>query len=303
MPIKSYFKNERFEWIDVEKPTPEDLAVLEHDYTINSMLLEDAVDVNHLPKFEQHGETKFFLTRVCTDLDRRNLSTISDVSTKLGLFVQPNRVITIHRIPCLALENAYFNINEEAENKNIPTPDDVALEILYQVLESYDVQSVKITEMLEKTEEYIFDFSSSAEDSIIKKLYRLKRRSALNSKLLNLSQDLLSHSDKLEVPAVQLMDLKDKYKDVLSDFDHLNNSITNTISLFVALSDMKANQTMKILAIASIYFLPITFIAGVYGMNFDNMPELHTRFGYFTVLGVMAVIVLGIYLYSRKKKW
>lgn len=303
MPKKSYFKNDRFEWIDVEKPTLEDLAELEQSYAINPMLLEDALDVNHLPKFEQDGETKFFLTRVCTDLDRRNLSTISDVSTKLGLFVQPNRLITIHRIPCLAVENAYFDLNDEAQKKNTQSADDVALEILYQVLESYDVQSIKISEMLEKTEEYIFDFSSNAEDSIIKKLYRLKRRSALNSKLLNLSQDLLSQSDKLEVPAVQLMDLKDKYKDVVSDFDHLNNSITNTISLFVALSDMKANQTMKLLAIASIYFLPITFIAGVYGMNFDNMPELHTRFGYFTVLGVMALVVLGIYLYSRKKKW
>lgn len=303
MPKKSYFKNDRFEWIDVEKPTLEDLAELEQSYAINPMLLEDALDVNHLPKFEQDGETKFFLTRVCTDLDRRSLSTISDVSTKLGLFVQPNRLITIHRIPCLAVENAYFDLNDEAQKKNTQSADDVALEILYQVLESYDVQSIKISEMLEKTEEYIFDFSSNAEDSIIKKLYRLKRRSALNSKLLNLSQDLLSQSDKLEVPAVQLMDLKDKYKDVVSDFDHLNNSITNTISLFVALSDMKANQTMKLLAIASIYFLPITFIAGVYGMNFDNMPELHTRFGYFTVLGVMALVVLGIYLYSRKKKW
>lgn len=302
MAVKSFYKNNQFEWVDVEKPNQQDLDFLESNYGLNPMFLEDALDVNHLPKFEEEEGTRFFLTRVCTDLERRNLSTISDVSTKLSLFVQADRLITIHRIPCMPLENVISELQEKNGNDGF-TPDDVTVKILYQVLESYDLQSIKITELLEKAEDHIFDFTTTAEDSIIKQLYRLKRRSALNAKLLNLSQELLSQSSKLNVPAVQLVDLNDKYKDVMSDFDHLNSSITNIISLFVALSDMKANQTMKVLAIASVYFLPITFIAGLYGMNFDNMPELHTRYGYFATLGVMAAVVLGIYLYSRKKKW
>ncbi|MNX99351.1 Magnesium transport protein CorA [compost metagenome] len=99
------------------------------------------------------------------------------------------------------------------------------------------------------------------------------------------------------------MDLIDKQKDVIADFDHLNAQTTNMISMFLALSDQKANQVMKLLAIYSVYFLPITFIAGIYGMNFDVMPELHHKHGYYIILGVMATIVFLTFLFMRRKRW
>jgi magnesium transporter len=73
--------------------------------------------------------------------------------------------------------------------------------------------------------------------------------------------------------------------------------------MFIALSDQKANQVMKMLAIYSVYFLPITFIAGLYGMNFDHMPEIHTEYGYFATVGVMVLIVIITFIYFRRKKW
>jgi magnesium transporter len=100
-----------------------------------------------------------------------------------------------------------------------------------------------------------------------------------------------------------VMDLLDKQKDVIADFDHLNAQTTNLISMFLALSDQKANQVMKLLAIYSVYFLPITFIAGIYGMNFDNMPELHHKNGYFFTIGLMLTIVVITFIYMRRKRW
>jgi magnesium transporter len=73
--------------------------------------------------------------------------------------------------------------------------------------------------------------------------------------------------------------------------------------MFLALSDQKANQVMKVLAIYSVYFLPITFIAGVYGMNFDHMPELHSKYGYYITIGVMLTIVIVTFIYARRKQW
>ena len=102
---------------------------------------------------------------------------------------------------------------------------------------------------------------------------------------------------------MQVMDLLDKQKDVITDFDHVNAQTVNLISMFLALSDQKANQVMKLLAIYSVYFLPITFIAGVYGMNFDNMPELHQKHGYYYTIGFMALIVIVTFIYMRRKKW
>jgi magnesium transporter len=69
------------------------------------------------------------------------------------------------------------------------------------------------------------------------------------------------------------------------------------------MSDQKANQVMKVLAIYSMYFFPITFIAGIYGMNFDVMPELHTEYGYYFTLGIMGLLSLITFVYVRKKGW
>ena len=107
----------------------------------------------------------------------------------------------------------------------------------------------------------------------------------------------------LDLKDASVTDLKDKYKDVVGDFDHLNAQVTNLISMFLAMSDQKANQVMKVLAIYSMYFFPITFIAGIYGMNFDVMPELEAKNGYFITLGLMGVIALITFVYVRRKGW
>ena len=121
--------------------------------------------------------------------------------------------------------------------------------------------------------------------------------------MLNLSSDWVSSFEKLPLDSVEIKDLKDSYKDAISDFDHLHLQTNNLMSMFLALSDQKANQVMKMLAIYSVYFLPITFIAGVYGMNFDNMPELHWKYGYFYILGFMFLLLLGMIFYFKKRKW
>ena len=98
MPIEIIYRNEHWEWIDVEAPTQEDLNFLHERYNINTLLLEDTIDPNHLPKFEQDNGVKFFLMRENTELERTNLNTISDISTKLGIFLFQNMIITVHRM-------------------------------------------------------------------------------------------------------------------------------------------------------------------------------------------------------------
>lgn len=298
MAIEIVYRNGHCEWVDVEAPTTEDLAFLQERYEINILLLEDTVDPNHLPKFEQDGEVKFFLTRENTDLERANLNSISDVSTKLGIFVFGTTIITVHR---LKNRSIYEFKKEVFANKDI-TPARIALQLALKILKSYDDESKNLMDLLDRMENEIFLKNTSSSNQI-RRLYKLKRKAGLNTRIMNISTDWVYKFRLLNISDAEFTDLKDKHKDVTADFDHLNNAITNLISMFLALTDQKANQVMKLLAIYSVYFLPITFIAGLYGMNFDNMPELHHKYGYYATLTLMAAIVIMTFIYFRRKKW
>ena len=300
MAIEIIFKNEHCEWIDVENPTEQDLAYLHDTYEINSLLLEDTVDVNHLPKHEQDGDVNFFLMRENTQLERSNLNTISDISTKLGLFLKDNLIITIHRLK----NRSIYELKKEvflSENREI-TRDEVALQLALKVMKSFDDESQNLMEIMDQLENEIF-LKKTSQSNHIRRLYRLKRKSGLNARILNISSAWVDKFKLLNLDDVAVSDLRDKHKDAVGDFEHLNAQVTNLISMFLAMSDQKANQVMKVLAIYSMYFFPITFIAGIYGMNFDFMPELTVKYGYFYTLAAMAVIVVVTFLYVRKKGW
>lgn len=300
MPIEIIYRKEHCEWIDVEAPTQEDLNFLHERYNINTLLLEDTIDPNHLPKFEQDNGVKFFLMRENTELERTNLNTISDISTKLGIFMFQRIIITVHRMK----NRSVYEFKKEIllpEYESIST-DTIALKLALKVMKSFDEESQNLLETMDNIENEIF-LKTTNHSNQIRRLYKLKRKSGLNARILNISADWIDKFKTLRLSDTEISDLKDKHKDVIADFEHLNAQVTNLISMFLAMSDQKANQVMKVLAIYSMYFFPITFIAGIYGMNFDNMPELHQPLGYFMTLGLMAFITLLTFIYVRRKRW
>ncbi|WP_027385938.1 magnesium transporter CorA family protein [Chryseobacterium gregarium] len=299
MPIDTIYRDSQCEWVDVEAPTDEDIKYLHERYNINHLLLEDTLDPNHLPKYEESGSIRFFLLRESTELERKNLNTISDISTKIGIFLLGQTIITVHRMKTKSISETRKQISD---NKQEMTPESIILKIALLIMKSFDDESISLFETMDNIENEIF-LKNTNHTSQIRRLYKLKRKSGLNFRVLTISADAIDKFKLLGLQDSEVVDLKDKHKDVVADFDHLNIQITNLIGMFLALSDQKANQVMKVLAIYSVYFLPITFIAGLYGMNFDNMPELHQKYGYFITLGVMAVVVICTFIYARRKQW
>ena len=298
MPAELIFKNDICEWIDIEAPNQEDLDFVHQKYNINMLLLDDILEANHLPKYEEDHDIKFYLMRESTDMERSHLNSISDISTKLGLYIVGNTIITIHRLK----NRSVYEYRKEIDATKEVTVDKIALALAIKVLLSYDEVSDVLIEKIDTVEKEIFlkNHNTSAQ---IQRLYRIKRRTGLNARVLNLSDAWVSKFKKLNLSESEITDLEDKYKDVQTDFEHLTVQVGSLISMFLALSDQKANQVMKILAMYSVYFLPLTFIAGLYGMNFKYMPELAQPYGYYTTLAVMAIIVIVIFIYFKKKKW
>lgn len=299
MPISTFIKTDNCEWIDCENPNIDDIKLLQKKYAIDTLLMEDMLVANHLPKYEEHIGIQFFLTRENTKQERTGLNTMSDISTKLGIYLLDNTILTIHRIK----NNSIVECKKELELGKIQiTKENIALQLALNVLKSFDVENKIVQEEIDNIENDMF-LNGNNNSNVIRKLYKLKRKTGLNMRLLSISADWVNNFKKINISDTQFFDLQDKYKDISNKFDHLNAQTTHLISLFLALSDQKANQVMKLLALYSVYFLPITFIAGVYGMNFEYMPELKTKSGYFLTLGLMALIVISTFIYFKRKKW
>lgn len=98
-------------------------------------------------------------------------------------------------------------------------------------------------------------------------------------------------------------DLNDHILTSVESIDNQTETAKNHLGLYMSMTSLSMNNVMKVLTIISSIFIPLTFIAGVYGMNFDNMPELRWKFGYFIILGAMFIIFLLMILYFRAKKW
>ena len=92
---------------------------------------------------------------------------------------------------------------------------------------------------------------------------------------------------------VRVVDLADSYRDLIS----------GSLEAYLSVVSNRLNEIMKVLTIFSAIMLPLTFIAGVYEMNFDNMPELHSRYGYYAVWGLMIVVAIGMLLFFRRRGW
>ena len=101
------------------------------------------------------------------------------------------------------------------------------------------------------------------------------------------------HFKELQDNINQASDSSDSYRDILSD----------QLNIYHTTISSKLNDIMKFLTVFSVIFIPLTFIAGIYGTNFDNVPELHFKYSYFIMWGVIVSVAIGMLIYFRKKKW
>ena len=118
------------------------------------------------------------------------------------------------------------------------------------------------------------------------------------TRLYRTESELVEDSTRL-----YLRDLVDHVAQILDGIDNQRDMLANLEALFQAEAANRLNNVMRLLTVISTIFIPLSFIAGIYGMNFDNMPELHWHYGYFLNLGGMFISMAGMLIYFRKKRW
>jgi len=293
-----------FTWIDITAPNPEDLPAVAAEHGLHPLAVQDCLDPEHLPKYEKLGTTTFVILRAFDEGAADDADTVHALTRKVALFFDSERLITIHRAPQGFLEG----LKREPPRLLFPEERAVAVQVLALVNGVIDT----FWKPLEDVERRLTDMEPRTvrhreRPALIHELFHMKRRM---SALRSTARHTLETVRKLTAPtegnlpaSPRLTDARENAESLYFATDEMIEDVTSLLQLTLAAADHDTNEIVRVLTVFSVFFLPLTFIVGVYGMNFDVMPELRWRLGYPVVWAAMLGCCLAIYLWFRRKDW
>lgn len=282
---------ENFIWVDITNPNKEELLDIAKTYQLDIYQIKDSLELGHLPKFEKTNLYNFLILRGFTAKISSRATTINEISNKIAFFYSDKQVITVHRTLFSFLE---------FEKNDFKNAEQLVLYIMQKLILTFEEPSKYLSEIIDETEKIIFLKNLSKVS--LEELYFHKSQARITKKLLQISQNTINLLEVKEDNQSALQDVKDKILSLILTYDEVSEDSINLLNTYLSVNTQKSNDVMKLLTIFSAFFLPLTFIAGIYGMNFENMPELNWKLGYFLALGVMVIVALIIYVWFKRKK-
>jgi magnesium transporter len=290
-----------FTWIDVYEPTLEELLELARRYGLHETSVEDCLDPEHLPKHERIGETTFLILRVFDSQSSERSSSIQELTRKIALFLRHDLAITIHRVDLPLTQDLRRRFAGQGAEATC-TPLELLSGLVRGALASYERPLNAAEESVDQFEEALF--RPAADTPSLPRIHFLKRRVSLMKRMLwhtvGIVQRLTPTGERTQ-PVYQ--DLRENAESYHFWADELLEEVNNLLGIHVAMASHRTNEVMRVLTVFSAFFLPLTFLVGVYGMNFDWMPELRVPWGYPAVLGLMMAVSLVIFLWFRRRGW
>ena len=138
--------------------------------------------------------------------------------------------------------------------------------------------------------------------SLLKNLYYIKRRASVMNHIFDLSGSIVKNL-KGKIESTEVNQLEDQLVKVQVSARQIIDNVGNLLNVYISLSSQRTNEVVRVLTLFSVFFMPLTFIAGVYGMNFDIMPELRWTYGYLYSVLFMILVTVFIYVWFRRKGW
>jgi magnesium transporter len=296
-----------FAWVDVVNPTPAELGDVARRYSLHPTSVEDSLEPEHLPKYERIGSTTFIIVRAIDAAAAADCSTLHEMTRKVAIFYGTDFLITIHRN-----EQPFLTDIIEGQRK-IALPEGVGerrkgflprllINIVNCAIATYQKPLDDAETSIDMFEATVFGEHEFT--GLLRRIYLVKRRVTLMRRMLSHTLDAVKKLVPGSEPTAPLyQDLRENAESMHFYADELLEDVNNLLSIQLALASHRTNEVVRVLTVFSVFFLPLTFIVGVYGMNFQHMPELRERWGYPGVLVGMALVTLVIYLWFRRRGW
>lgn len=290
-------------WIDCEGV--HDVALIRafgDHFGWSSLVLEDILNLSQRPKIDFYDNYLYFVVRMLHE----DPQTRSLISEQVSILLGPRYVVSFQEKPGDVWEPVRQSLRKNATLLRKGGPDFLVYALLDAIVDHYFVLLEHIGEAMESLEEKIMK-NPSPED--LHRLHELRRDLMVLRRSIWPLRDAVSllwkFDSALITPATRtyLSDLYDHALRAAETLETYHELATGLADLYLSTNSFRTNETMRILTVIATIFIPLTFIVGIYGMNFEYFPELKWRWGYFAVWGVMITLALGMLYFFRRKSW
>ena len=290
-----------FQWVGIHDPSPDELELIARTFALHPLAVEDAGDSHQRPKLERYDDTLFLVLKTLWYVDEEDAVETGEIN----LFVGQDFVVTVRHGQGIDLALARRDLEHRAQVLE-HGPMAVLYAICDRVVDEYEKVGQELEEDVDEVEESVF---SDARTNDSTRIYVLKREIAeVRRAVMPLREPMrkfaMGVDERITVEtATYFRDVADHLQRVSEVIDSLDVLLSTAFDAHLARISVQQNEDMrKISAGAALIVVP-TLVAGVYGMNFDHMPELHWRFGYAYALLLMAAIAGGLFAWFKRSGW
>lgn len=299
----TYENKETITWINVNGLNHvKEIEKLGKDFELHPLILEDITNTQQRPKLEEHEEYIFVVLKMLyfdkdQNLKFENISFIQGSNYLLSFQEADGDVFDAVRD---RLRNSKGRVRGNGADYLLYALMDAIVDNYFNLMET-------MGEKIEELEENLF--SEKPNKDLIHEIHGLKREILKIRRAVYPLREVVNQIDKVdptlitEKTQLYIRDLYDHVIQVSESVDIQRELIWSLMDMHMTTISNRMNEVMKVLTIMATIFIPLTFIAGIYGMNFENIPELKFKYGYFVLWGVMIVIFLAMLYYFKRKEW
>lgn len=288
-------------WVDITRPTKEDIEpLLEEWFRFHELATEDSLSPNTQPKYDRFPKYDFLVFRGIGMDGGREMQ-----AHKIASFLGENFLFTIHKEPLDAVEGVWNRLRQDRRILQ-RGPDFVLYSVLDLLVDSHFPLLEQIEERMDEIHELMFKYPSQ---SLLDELLDLKRELNMMRRHTLPQRELFNQISRGDAQFIQrdhliyFRDLYDHMFRIGETIDLERDLASTTMEAYLSVVANRTNDIMKVLTIISTVLLPMNFIAGVYGMNFQFMPELQWHYGYLFAIGLMTAFAGAMLLGFWRKGW
>jgi len=296
-------------WVDVEDPTPEQVEDLKRHFAFNPLALEDALETEHWSRFERYLEHFFLIFRTLAEPED-----LTDRTEEIDLFWFPEQkaLVTFRHEPVTYLEAVWNEVGSFRER----TPEDVLYALLQRSTDTFFAFLDELEDRTEELEQRLFDSRSEPppkagdvrSQPLCREIFALRRTLTSTRRRVSSAREYVTqfsrHAAEISSEAgLYLRDVADHLARVYGGLDAGRDVLGGLLEVYLNVENQRLNEVIRTLTTVSTIFLPLTFLAGVWGMNFEYEPEFSWRYGYLFAWASFIAVGGSLLWYFKRKKW